>query len=130
MWQQIGRAGRAGRHGLQDSISVLVAGDDQLDQWFANHPTDLFERPPEPVVVNVMANGDFYLSIDGQAELIDSDTLITKVSAFVRQNPEIQVLIGGDRSVGYGRVYEALVALQQAGVAKVGLMSDPLEEEP
>jgi DEAD/DEAH box helicase domain-containing protein len=53
MWQQIGRAGRAGRHGLRDSISVLVAGDDQLDQWFVNHPNDLFERPPEPVVVNV-----------------------------------------------------------------------------
>ncbi len=49
MWQQIGRAGRA----RQESISVLVAGDDQLDQWFVNHPNDLFERPPEPVVVNV-----------------------------------------------------------------------------
>ncbi|MEM7274519.1 MAG: Zn-binding domain-containing protein [Actinomycetota bacterium] len=30
-----------------------MAGDDQLDQWFVNHPRDLFERPPEPVVVNV-----------------------------------------------------------------------------
>ncbi|MGI9599180.1 MAG: DEAD/DEAH box helicase [Acidimicrobiales bacterium] len=49
MWQQIGRAGRS----RQESISVLVAGDDQLDQWFVNHPNDLFERPPEPVVVNV-----------------------------------------------------------------------------
>lgn len=49
MWQQIGRAGRS----QQESISVLVAGDDQLDQWFVNHPKDLFERPPEPVVVNV-----------------------------------------------------------------------------
>ncbi len=53
MWQQIGRAGRSGRDGTGDSISVLVAGEDQLDQWFVNHPTDLFERPPEPVVVNV-----------------------------------------------------------------------------
>ena len=53
MWQQIGRAGRTGRHGLAESVSVLVAGDDQLDQWFVNHPKDLFERPPEPVVVNV-----------------------------------------------------------------------------
>jgi biopolymer transport protein TolR len=87
------------------------------------------QQPTEPVVVNVMANGDFYLSIDGQAELIDPDTLVNKVSAFVRRNPEVQVLIGGDRSVGYGRVYEAMVALQQAGVAKVGLMSDPLENE-
>ncbi|MDH3679164.1 MAG: DEAD/DEAH box helicase [Acidimicrobiia bacterium] len=49
LWQQIGRSGRSGR----PSLSVLVAGDDQLDQWFVNHPHDLFRRPPEPVVVNV-----------------------------------------------------------------------------
>ena len=30
MWQQAGRAGR----GTQASIAALVAGDDQLDQWF------------------------------------------------------------------------------------------------
>lgn len=49
LWQQIGRAGRGG----QESVAVLVAGDDQLDQWFVNHPKDLFERPPEPAVINV-----------------------------------------------------------------------------
>jgi len=48
-WQQIGRAGRSG----QESLAVLVAGTDQLDQWFATHPKDLFERPPEPAVINV-----------------------------------------------------------------------------
>lgn len=49
MWQQIGRAGRS----AQASLAVLVAGDDQLDQWFVSNPTDLFERAPEPAVVNV-----------------------------------------------------------------------------
>ncbi len=48
-WQQIGRAGRDG----QESLAVLIAGDDQLDQWFVHHPKDLFQRPPEPAVVNV-----------------------------------------------------------------------------
>ena len=48
MWQQIGRAGR----GLQPSAAVLVAGDDQLDQWIMKHPTDLLERPPEQAVIN------------------------------------------------------------------------------
>ncbi len=85
------------------------------------------EQNDEPIVVNVMANGDLYLSIDGSAELIDEQALITKIAAFVRRNPETQVLIGGDRSVDYGRIYEAMVALQKAGVASIGLMSDPLE---
>ena len=85
------------------------------------------EQSDEPVVVNVMANGDLYLSIDGSAELIDKQALTTKMAAFVRRNQDIQVLIGGDRSVDYGRIYEAMVALQKAGVASIGLMSDPLE---
>ena len=49
MWQQ---AGRAGREGAQ-SLAVLVAGDDQLDQWLLAHPDELFSRPPEPAVVNL-----------------------------------------------------------------------------
>ncbi|GIU86219.1 MAG: helicase [Acidimicrobiia bacterium] len=48
MWQQAGRAGRAGRR----SAAVLVAGDDQLDQWYARHPAELTRRPPERAVVN------------------------------------------------------------------------------
>ncbi|MBW3556992.1 MAG: DEAD/DEAH box helicase [Actinobacteria bacterium] len=48
MWQQAGRAGRQ----QQRSLAVLVAGDDALDQWFMAHPSELFRRSPEPVVVN------------------------------------------------------------------------------
>jgi DEAD/DEAH box helicase domain-containing protein len=48
-WQQIGRAGRA----QQASLAVLVAGEDQLDQWLLAHPTELFSREPEPAVVNL-----------------------------------------------------------------------------
>lgn len=48
MWQQAGRAGRR----RQDSVTVLVAGDDQLDQWLMRHPHEVFTRPPEPAVIN------------------------------------------------------------------------------
>ncbi|TMK89348.1 MAG: DEAD/DEAH box helicase [Actinobacteria bacterium] len=48
MWQQAGRAGRA----RQRSLAVLVAGEDQLDQWLMAHPTEVFTRPAEPAVVN------------------------------------------------------------------------------
>ncbi|MCU1498427.1 MAG: helicase/secretion neighborhood putative DEAH-box helicase [Acidimicrobiales bacterium] len=48
LWQQAGRAGREG----QASAAILVAGDDQLDHYFLNHPHEVFSRPPEPAVVN------------------------------------------------------------------------------
>jgi DEAD/DEAH box helicase domain-containing protein len=48
LWQQAGRAGRA----QQRSAAVLVAGEDQLDQWLMAHPEEVFRRPPEPAVVN------------------------------------------------------------------------------
>jgi biopolymer transport protein TolR len=34
-------------------------------------------------------------------------------------------MLGGDKRVDYGRVNQVLGLLQQAGVAKVGLMSQP-----
>jgi DEAD/DEAH box helicase domain-containing protein len=48
LWQQAGRAGRTQRQ----SLAVLVAGDDQLDQWLMAHPKEVFERTPEPAVIN------------------------------------------------------------------------------
>ena len=46
--QQTGRAGRS----TDESLAVLVAGQDALDQWFMRHPGDLFARPSEAAVVN------------------------------------------------------------------------------
>jgi len=82
----------------------------------------------EPIVISVDQGGRLYLTLGAaQKESIDADTLVKKVSAFVRQNPQVPVLIAGDLRASYGEVYEILPALQQAGVAKVGLMSQPIQ---
>jgi biopolymer transport protein TolR len=82
----------------------------------------------EPIVIGVDQDGKLFLTLGGAPrESIDSDTLVKKVSAFVRQNPQVPVLIAGDLRASYGQVYEILPALQQAGVAKVGLMSQPIQ---
>ena len=90
------------------------------------------QQNDEPMVLTVLKNGDLYLNAGGDLDgtssgLIDPDTLVTTMSAIVRRNPELQVLVGGDQAVGYGLVYDAMVLLQKAGVTKVGLMSDPLD---
>ena len=85
------------------------------------------DSPDEPLVVNVAANGDMYLAIGGESELIDAKTLQQKVAALLRRNPELPVLIGGDQQVAYGDIYQVMVLMQKAGAAQVGLMSDPDE---
>jgi len=94
-------------------------------------PMDTQENQ-EPLVITVLKNGDLYLNAGGDLDgtssgLIDPESLVKTVSAIVRRNPKIQVLVGGDERVNYGRVYEAMVLLQKAGVTKLGLMSDPLD---
>jgi DEAD/DEAH box helicase domain-containing protein len=45
------RAGRAGR-GTDSSAVILVAGQDQLDQYLMANPTRFFDEPPERAIVN------------------------------------------------------------------------------
>jgi biopolymer transport protein TolR len=78
------------------------------------------------VLVSVLQDGQLYLTLSGaKKELVDENALKLKVGAFVRQNPEVSVLVGGDERGAYGGVFKVLADLQQAGVAKVGLMGQP-----
>ena len=48
VWQQAGRAGRAG----QGALAVFVARDDPLDTYLVHHPQALFGRPVEATVLD------------------------------------------------------------------------------
>jgi biopolymer transport protein TolR len=80
----------------------------------------------DPVIVSVDSQGQLYLTLGtDKKEPIDANSLKVKVAAFVQQNPDVSVLVAGDRDGKYDGVYQVLALLQQAGVAKVGLMSAP-----
>ena len=48
-WQQAGRAGRSN----QKSLAVLIAFENQLDQYFMNNPKFFFDKPHENAIIDL-----------------------------------------------------------------------------
>lgn len=84
------------------------------------------EQQQDPLVLTVDAQGRYFLNIGGDPEQpIDADTLVLRTAAVLRQRPKTAVLVRGDAHVDYGDVVAAMALLQQAGAAKVGLVTEP-----
>lgn len=88
---------------------------------------DLLENN-EPLVLSIDRDGLLYLNIGGDPnEPIDEQTVLARTAAVIRRNAETPVLVKADRAVSYGRVVTGMVLLQQAGVARVGFWTDPVD---
>ena len=83
----------------------------------------------EPVIVNVDKDGDFFINYgDNQDKPVDPETLVNRVSALLKYQPGIPVLVGGDTNVPYGQIVQVMTLLQQAGAPSVGMITDPPEQ--
>jgi biopolymer transport protein TolR len=92
----------------------------------------LTEKQKDPIIVTVDADGRYYLNIsENPTKPISSAELATRIAAELQlaeqAGQQRAVLIKGDQTVDYGKVMQAMILLQQAGVADVGLMTKPLE---
>jgi biopolymer transport protein TolR len=83
----------------------------------------------DPVVVSVDGEGHYFLAVEaGSNEAVDADTLAAKMRALVANNPGVAVYVAADGSGSYQTVMDVMSLLQNAGVEKVGLMSNPRQD--
>lgn len=78
----------------------------------------------EPVIVSVDASGQLFLNLGDEKQVLSLATIKERVAAVMRRKKDTPVLIWGDQSVPYGEVVTVMVALQEADVPSVGLVTE------
>ena len=76
---------------------------------------------PETVRLTVQADGSYVL---GEEKIAD-DQLAARLQAEASKQPQPDLHIRGDRDVRYERVAQAMAAAQQAGLSKIGFITEP-----
>ena len=76
---------------------------------------------PETVRLSVDAEGSYYVN---DAKITDED-LAPRLKAAAAQNPQPDLHIRADKAVRYERVAQAMAAAQQAGLRKIGFITEP-----
>ncbi len=84
-----------------------------------------------PIVLSVDADGNLYINIgDDEDSPQNSQEIVARTAAVIRNRPDTAVLVKADREVPYGNVVGAMVLLQRAGADRVGFVTDPLDTYP
>ena len=76
---------------------------------------------PQTLRLSVDADGSYFLD---DARISDAD-LAPRLQAAAAQNPQPDLHIRGDKAVRYERVAQAMAAAQQAGLHKIGFITEP-----
>ena len=76
---------------------------------------------PATIRLSVDAQGRYFINDAGLAD----EELAPRLKAAAAMNPQPELHIRGDRSVRYERVAQAMAAAQQAGLRKIGFITEP-----
>ncbi len=89
------------------------------------------EDSKPPLVATVTESGQYFLDTgedDGsENQSLSGDDLQAVVMAHLQLDPNLPVVVRGDKNVRYEQVINLMVLLQSAGVPSVGLMTQPDE---
>jgi biopolymer transport protein ExbD len=83
-----------------------------------NQPQDV---KPETIRLSVDADGAYYWN---ESRIADA-ALATMLKAEAGKQPQPELHIRGDKAVRYEKVAQAMAAAQQAGIRKIGFITEP-----
>jgi biopolymer transport protein TolR len=93
-----------------------------------NEPLDIDENL-ETLVVSIMSNGEYFLSVGAtgdERQAVALEAVGDQVARVLGANPSIQVLIEGDAEASWGAMITLITTLQQAGVDNPNFITQPL----
>ena len=76
---------------------------------------------PQTLRLTVKADGSYWLD----DERLGDEQLAARLQAAGRRVPQPELHLRGDRDVRYERVAQAMAAAQQAGLGKIGFVTEP-----
>lgn len=80
---------------------------------------------PHTLRLSVDASGAYFLG----GEAVSDAQLAEHLRAHAQHQPQPALHISGDRDVRYERVAQAMSAAQQAGLSRIGFVTDPREPQ-
>jgi biopolymer transport protein ExbD len=79
------------------------------------------QTKPENILFSVAADGSYYWN----EQKIRDDELPARLAAEAAKDPQPELHIRGDKEVRYERVAQAMSAAREAGVRKIGFITEP-----
>ena len=83
------------------------------------------EGKDESLLVSVTKEGKVYLN----ENLLKLGELRQELADIAQKQPDRSVYLRADKGVPYGKVIEVMAAIRNAGVKKLGMVTEPLKDE-
>ena len=89
------------------------------------------DKDVEAIIVSVDSNGAYYVEVgDRGSDPMALEELQAEVAKILSQRSNSEVLVRGDEQVRYGTVVRLMSALQMAGAANIGLITEAPLDKP
>jgi biopolymer transport protein TolR len=89
------------------------------------------DKDVEAIIVSVDSNGAYYVEVgDRGSDPMALEELQSEVAKILSQRSNSEVLVRGDEQVRYGTVVRLMSALQMAGAANIGLITEAPLDKP